>query len=488
MTVTAYQEIVRYATLMGFSFFSLHIIVSIISYRYHNIKAAISHILMCSCTAVFCITLFVGTRDIPEHMGDQLLWVGYVLGFSAVVFYFNTMEYIFNIKNKKILIARWMVLFLVINHLIFLLTDIFFDFTLVNAPKDLNTLTLFEKGFNLTYGVTSYGQFVGAVGGAGLFIGSITFLYNILKVKKKDYLMAIGIICSLIFGLNDLFLALTLISWMIPLYFLGNIIEAIRITEHFQKRAFLKIQELEKQKIEDLDTIKEGQFSQKLLRLLSHDISNGIMMAESSLKRLKKQDDNFPKYMKIVENGVAMIKDISTNVMLLEANKSGKLQVKIEEVSLRDSFTKLASIFEEQCKQKEIEINYYLQDYNEKILAESSFFLSQVMCNIISNGIKFSHRKSNLEIRTTTKSINATEMLIIKIQDTGVGMTDELKSKIFDYDVATSTQGTEGERGTGFGMPLVKMFVESFEGTIDVKSEIDFGTTYILSIPKVART
>jgi signal transduction histidine kinase len=75
---------------------------------------------------------------------------------------------------------------------------------------------------------------------------------------------------------------------------------------------------------------------------------------------------------------------------------------------------------------------------------------------------------------------------MITIKDSGIGMPDEIRHNVFKKDKQTSRIGTEGEKGTGFGMPLVKNYMEHFGGKIKVESKDiesfpdDHGTTFTI--------
>ena len=93
--------------------------------------------------------------------------------------------------------------------------------------------------------------------------------------------------------------------------------------------------------------------------------------------------------------------------------------------------------------------------------------LHQVLNNLISNSIKFSHPGSSIDITVTEEAGDLTH---IAVRDYGVGMNEELLAKIFDTGEPTSHVGTAGEKGTGFGMPVVKSYMKLYGGDIKIKS------------------
>ena len=113
---------------------------------------------------------------------------------------------------------------------------------------------------------------------------------------------------------------------------------------------------------------------------------------------------------------------------------------------------------------------------------------NNVLANLISNAIKFSQPGG--EIQLSIKDEGDRTHLIVR--DHGVGMPEKVKVDLFRPDKSTSRPGTSGERGTGFGMPLVKSYLALYGASIDVDSKDisnhpdDHGTTFNLTFHKAA--
>ena len=117
------------------------------------------------------------------------------------------------------------------------------------------------------------------------------------------------------------------------------------------------------------------------------------------------------------------------------------------------------------------------------IMVEAESFKTQVIGNLIANAIKFSNSGNIISIRAKVQD----DVVEIQVSDQGVGMSPDLLTIIFNPEMKTSRTGTSGETGTGFGMPLVKAFVETVKGSIEIRSKAikdhpkDHGTTVVLT-------
>jgi signal transduction histidine kinase len=114
-------------------------------------------------------------------------------------------------------------------------------------------------------------------------------------------------------------------------------------------------------------------------------------------------------------------------------------------------------------------------------------FVNSVLNNLITNAVKFSERNSEIVVKAAPLGDRQTSLAVI---DRGVGIPEPMLTTIFDLKEITTRAGTEGEEGTGFGMPLVQKFVHAFGGTIEVRSKDaeshpdDHGTEVIIILKR----
>jgi len=106
--------------------------------------------------------------------------------------------------------------------------------------------------------------------------------------------------------------------------------------------------------------------------------------------------------------------------------------------------------------------------------------INTILRNLLSNAIKFTHR--NGSIRITAKE-HSNSQVVVTVADNGIGMDEEMMSKIFRIDVHTSGLGTENEEGTGLGLILCRDLSEKNNGTISVESSLGKGTAFSVFLP-----
>jgi CheY-like chemotaxis protein len=212
----------------------------------------------------------------------------------------------------------------------------------------------------------------------------------------------------------------------------------------------------------------------EILHVLSHDLANTFLSIVSTLELIENHSD-FEKLKQVLMssavNGIKMI-EMVRDVRALEEKK-----LDVGPVDLWAAFQKSRILLEGMFSDKEIELSINA-DGQFSVMAEEVSLVNSVMNNILTNAVKFSPRGSKIDI-TARSDGNWVE---ISIRDYGIGMSEQALADLFDLTRSKSRKGTGGESGTGFGMPLVKKFVATYGGSIQVFSKeeradaIDHGT------------
>jgi two-component system phosphate regulon sensor histidine kinase PhoR len=109
--------------------------------------------------------------------------------------------------------------------------------------------------------------------------------------------------------------------------------------------------------------------------------------------------------------------------------------------------------------------------------------LEQVLINLISNAIKYSPDGGTVAVNLA-RSGTASDEIVVSVTDTGMGMTGEQLTRLFEKYYRTPDAQMRGIRGTGLGLHLVKRLVEAHGGRIEVKSEYKQGSTFTVTLPQ----
>ena len=221
----------------------------------------------------------------------------------------------------------------------------------------------------------------------------------------------------------------------------------------------------------------------RFISILAHDLKNPFLsilgLSELLYKELNNDDNpDIKDVSKLLfessQNTVKLLED------LLEwaRAESGKLPFKLQKVDLKAIGNQVFDIYLSNAVTKKIQLKNTISE-DTFILADENM-IKTVLRNLISNAIKFTQNEG--EIMLSSRELPNETM--ISVTDNGVGMSEKVKSELFDVSNINTKLGTAGEKGSGFGLLLCKEFVEKHRGKIWIESEIGKGSTFNFSIPK----
>lgn len=199
----------------------------------------------------------------------------------------------------------------------------------------------------------------------------------------------------------------------------------------------------------------------ELIHILCHDLKNPISAAKSCLDYIN-DDSGFKD---VIDTSLTNCLRIINIVRKIRALSDKKLDLDLISFNLQAAINDSLTILKENFLQKNITVELNI-DRHIEVTAEITSFINSVLNNILSNAIKFSYPDSKILLSTEKQGEN----VILSIRDFGVGMPKNILNDIFDITKATTRQGTDGEFGTGFGMPLVKKFMMAYNGKIEISS------------------
>lgn len=224
---------------------------------------------------------------------------------------------------------------------------------------------------------------------------------------------------------------------------------------------------------------------QNLMNILTHDISTPLSVISLKLKQLIKSDMNGEqlsdtlKALKAAERVIEMMNSLKE----LRLNEMGKAEIVLKDVEVRAMVLDLKEIYFERLDQKNLTLNWSVSSDVFTFYTSRSLLLNQILGNLLSNAIKFSAKNSEIRLRISKTK----EGIQFVLEDSGGGIPKDLRENLFEASLSKSLEGTEGEIGTGFGLPIVKSCVDRLGGVIsfDTKTSNEGvpGTRFKLLFP-----
>lgn len=228
----------------------------------------------------------------------------------------------------------------------------------------------------------------------------------------------------------------------------------------------------------------------QLLRVLSHDISNPLSVIEMAATLTDISDienQELHEAMAMITGSVKQAMDIINLNRDMLAFQERKKELKLEPVLVQECVNNMLQVVQSRLNDKDLALDISVEE-ELKVVVEPVSFLNSVLNNIMTNAVKFSFPHSTILLTAKGQG----DKCHIAIKDSGIGMPEELVEKLFHAHEKTSRKGTFDEVGTGFGMPIMKHFVELYGGAVEVESiegkedRRIHGTTVHLYIPRVS--
>ncbi|HSI76380.1 MAG TPA: ATP-binding protein [Lunatimonas sp.] len=276
---------------------------------------------------------------------------------------------------------------------------------------------------------------------------------------------------DLTYQLSILLAVLTLLGVIGSAGFIFSIIKEINKAETYHSK-------LEEAKIKSDNLAKA---KQEFLANMSHEIRNPLHVIQGYHEVLEKTplNDEQREYLKMSNFASDTLLGVVNDILDFSKLEAGKINVHEAPFDPKELFEKTKEFYNNQAMDKGLRLSLYMDLPPGKWLLGDELRIRQILNNLLSNALKFTEDGEVI----LTIGYNTKNQLLIKVTDTGMGMSPEIQEKIF----AEFNQGdgaiTRKYGGTGLGLTIVKKLTEIMHGKLNLQSEAGVGSTFEVCLP-----
>lgn len=322
------------------------------------------------------------------------------------------------------------------------------------------------------------------------FLGFILFLFAVTLLFYINFFYPEKILYfdSKITKYLDIYLGTIFTSYL--LYILINYL----YTSYYREHDLLKVKEenlkMLNNQLSDTLITKE-----KFYSIIAHDLRNPISNFNLTTNLIldlydTMSDEEKKEFLTLIRDSSKDLQEMLETLLNLIKNNQGTLPLLIDKVTLNLMLRKNIEFIKLQAINKNIEL---INNYNGYIdVKVDKSYLDVILRNLLSNALKFTNNNGKIIIdvdenykdENVLVEDNQEEYVKVSIIDNGIGMTEDIKAKLFNVDQLITSKGTNKEAGNGLGLLLCKEFIEKMGGKIWFDSEENKGTTFYFTLKK----
>jgi signal transduction histidine kinase len=189
--------------------------------------------------------------------------------------------------------------------------------------------------------------------------------------------------------------------------------------------------------------------------------------------------DKGRRYAENIYAGGQRLLNMINNLLDLAKTEAGKMEVHLEKIDIGELCRQLVASFAALTKKKRIKVKLVV-DKDIPLLMTDAGKVAQILNNFLSNAVKFTPNEGRIEIRA---GMPDEKHVCIAVSDTGCGIVDSDKKKIFEKFRQADGSLTRQSTGSGLGLAISKELASVLAGSISLESEVGKGSTFRLDIP-----
>ncbi|MFP4470333.1 MAG: ATP-binding protein [Bacteroidales bacterium] len=236
------------------------------------------------------------------------------------------------------------------------------------------------------------------------------------------------------------------------------------------------------------ETEKALEFKSQFLANISHEVRTplNIIIGFNSILKKHITDAKLKKYIRSIEVSSYNLLQFLNDILDMSKIEAGRMQLKPEHINLKSMIYDLGEVFNLKAQEKDLTLELEIDRYLPSCFYIDEVRLRQILVNLIGNAIKFTERGFvKIIVQTDHDSkpacrFSSSANLIIKVQDTGIGIDAAHQNEVFESFRQVNQQNRTEMGGSGLGLSISKRLTEMMNGELTLESQPGTGSTFTL--------
>jgi signal transduction histidine kinase len=213
---------------------------------------------------------------------------------------------------------------------------------------------------------------------------------------------------------------------------------------------------------------RQKRHTDALLRTILHDLSSPLMACQLAIDSISQTDapEKKGRLLRVINDRIENLIQSLSKIRDITAATDGKTGLQLKTENVMALCQKSIEICKSKAESKHISFKLTGAIPAPTAYLDATLFTHVILVNLLSNAIKFSTPGGQIDI--SVKAVGSS--VTLTIQDYGVGMPRNILENVFDMHLATSRSGTSGELGSGYGLFIVKRWIEELHGKLHIAS------------------
>ncbi len=255
------------------------------------------------------------------------------------------------------------------------------------------------------------------------------------------------------------------------------IFSMIDFTAHYQISNTLS-QEKNESLIQSHILREREEFKNKFLANTSHELRTPLnsIMGFSTILQRSNLNDNQLHYLDIIKQSGEHLRNLIDDILDISKIEMGRLKIQYDRFDFFKVIDLINETYKVKAKTKNIEFSSNIDKKLPKYMIGDKIRLAQILTNLLDNAVKFTHQGIvSLNVRLLERKSKNLKVEF-EIKDTGIGIQEDKIGSIFESFIQTHDVNTYG--GTGLGLSIVKSLINLMNGSLNVESKVNKGTTF----------